>query len=125
MIRMTLMVGIGGFFGSIGRYLLYQLFLKLIPGINPIGTLVVNILGSFILGFLIHSTSKLEKDYFLLLTSGFCGGFTTFSTFSVENIQYLTEGNILGSITYSGLSLVFGIGAAYLGWVFGKNILTI
>ncbi len=125
MIRMTLMVGIGGMLGSMGRYLVYQLFLKLIPGINPLGTLVVNILGSFILGFLIHTTSRMEKDYFLLLTSGFCGGFTTFSTFSVENIHYLTEGNIGGSLLYAGLSLFLGIGAAYLGWVLGKNLFTI
>ena len=125
MIRMTLMVGIGGFLGSMGRHLVYQWFLKLIPGFNPIGTLVVNILGSFILGFLIHSTSRLEKDHFLLLTSGFCGGFTTFSTFSVENIHMLTEGNVLGSFTYASLSLFLGIGAAYAGWILGKNILTI
>lgn len=121
MIRLALFVGIGGFLGSMGRYLIYQLFLRLIPEINPIGTLVVNILGSFMLGMLIHSTSKMERDMFVLLTSGFCGGFTTFSTFSVENIHMLSEGNLSGSVLYIGSSLLLGLAAAYLGWYLGKN----
>ncbi len=125
MIRMAFFVGIGGFFGSMGRYLIYQYFLKLIPGINPTGTLVVNIIGSFILGLMIHATSKLDRDLYLLLTSGFCGGFTTFSTFSVENIHYLTTGNTSGAVLYIALSLALGLGAALVGWYIGKTYIGI
>jgi len=125
MIRMALFVGLGGFFGSIGRYFIYQYFLKLVPGIQPMGTLVVNVLGSFLLGLLIHATSKMDRSLYLLLTAGFCGGFTTFSTFSFENIDYLSTGNIGGAALYMSLSLILGLGACFLGWYLGKTFIGI
>ena len=123
MLKLALFVGIGGFLGSISRFVIYQWFLKLIPGISPAGTLFVNIIGSFILGFLVHYSSRLDRELFLLLTTGFCGGFTTYSTFSIENINYLSSGNMANAVIYIGISLVLGFGAAFLGWYISKNLL--
>lgn len=120
--KLVLFVGIGGFLGSTSRYGIYQLFLKLFPSFPTSGTLLVNILGSFLLGLMVHSVAKMDRSTYLLLSTGFCGGFTTFSTFSVENIKYLTQGNFLGSALYIGLSLVLSLLAAMGGWYFGKNL---
>ncbi|MFY0628494.1 MAG: fluoride efflux transporter CrcB [Reichenbachiella sp.] len=120
MIRLALFVGIGGFLGSISRFFIYQFFIKIFPSITPLGTLVVNILGSFLLGILLHTTAKMDRDMHLLLTSGFCGGFTTFSAFSLENVGFLSEGFNSSSLIYTSLSLFLGIGAGFIGWYFGK-----
>lgn len=120
MIRLALFVGLGGMMGSILRFLLSQWLLKITPGIAPMGTLFVNIVGSFLLGFLFHSVGKMDRSYYVLITSGFCGGFTTFSTFSVENIDLLLTNNFSSAILYISLSLVLGLAAAGLGWYLGK-----
>ena len=120
MMKLALFVGIGGFFGSVSRYLVHHLFLKLIPNIAPSGTLVVNIVGCFLLGLLAHQTGKMSKEYHLLLATGFCGGFTTFSTFSAENINYIINDNMSAAFIYMSLSLVLGLGASALGWYLGR-----
>lgn len=124
MIKLAFFVGIGGFLGSILRYLITTTITKWIPQFPPSGTLLVNIVGCFILGFLIHSSSKMEKEYFLLLTTGFCGGFTTFSTFGVEKLQFIINDNLPTALFYMASSIVLGTLAAGLGWYIGKTILT-
>ncbi|MEP3389684.1 MAG: fluoride efflux transporter CrcB [Reichenbachiella sp.] len=120
MIRLALFVGVGGMLGSILRFLISQWALKYTPTIAPSGTLLVNVIGSFLLGLLLHYSGKMDRSYFVLLTSGFCGGFTTFSTFSVENVDLLVTNNISSAFIYMGLSLILGLGAAGLGWYLGK-----
>jgi CrcB protein len=85
MFKASLFIGIGGFLGSISRYLLSQYVDKKIITLFPFGTFTVNILGCFLLGLLYALAEKeqvLTNELRLLLTVGFCGSFTTFSTFS-------------------------------------------
>ena len=90
--KQLLIVGLGGFLGTIARYLVSRInlmenFLSL-----PLGTLTVNVTGSFLIGFLTGLASKseiLSADMRLFLMAGFCGGFTTFSSFTNENLQLI------------------------------------
>ena len=123
--KQLLLVGFGGFIGSILRYLLSKLnlywhFLSL-----PLGTLSVNVLGSFIIGLLVGVSSKSEfisPDIRLFLMVGFCGGFTTFSSFTNENLMLIQNGQIFSALLYTGLSLFLGFVAVYMGYFF-SNIL--
>lgn len=123
MLRLALYVGLGGMAGSMLRFFISQWALKFTQGIAPSGTLLVNIIGSLLLGFLLNFTGKMDRSYYLLLTSGFCGGFTTFSTFSVENVDLLLSNHVGSAFLYMGLSLVLGLGAAACGWYLGKMYL--
>lgn len=123
MIRLAFFVGLGGMAGSILRFLISQWILRSAPGVAPTGTLIVNIIGSFLLGFLFHFIGKMDRSYYVLLTSGFCGGFTTFSTFSVENIDLLLTNNMGSALLYISLSLVLGLAAAGCGWYLGRMYL--
>ena len=91
----------------------------------PIGTLLVNIAGCFIIGFLTGISDKsnlLSTDMRLFLMVGFCGGFTTFSSFANENLMLLHTGEMLSIILYTSLSVILGFLAVYLGYVL-SNIL--
>jgi len=121
--RLALYVGIGGMLGSMLRFFISQWALKFSSGIAPSGTLIVNIIGSFLLGFLIHFFGKMDRSYYVLLTSGFCGGFTTFSTFSAENVDLLLTNQVGSAFLYMGLSLILGLAAATGGWYLGKMYL--
>ncbi len=113
--KTLLFIFLGGGIGSILRYIISSLEHKLFPAtFLPISTLFVNILGCFIIGY----CSSLFKDYSCLrplFITGFCGGFTTFSTFSSENINLLLNGQFLSSIIYITLSIILGLLAVYLG----------
>lgn len=125
MFRNLLLVGLGGFFGSIFRYLTYILVDRNINISWPLATLSVNILGSlilgFIYGFLIKSSIE-NQEIRLLFAVGFCGSFTTFSTFAYENLQLLQQKDIIGIVFYIGASVVLGLLAAYGGFLLGKMI---
>ncbi len=115
-----LLVGFGGFIGSVARYLVSKLnitwqFLSI-----PMGTLTVNILGSLIIGFLVGISVKSElisNDLRLFLMVGFCGGFTTFSSFTNENFMLMQNGQFLTVFLYTTLSIVLGFLAVYFGYV--------
>ncbi len=120
MIKNLILIGLGGFIGSIFRYLV-QLYIstRIISSI-PYGTLTVNVIGSFLVGILVGLTYKLPKEWVFLLSTGFCGGFTTFSTFSAESFNLMSSDDIYQSFFYIFLSLGFGIFAAYLGIITSK-----
>lgn len=120
MIKKLLLIGAGGFIGSIARYLVSRLNLYFHFLDIPIGTLTVNVVGSFLIGFLTGISDKsaiLTADLRLLLMVGLCGGFTTFSTFSSENLMLMHTGQILSIFIYTGLSIILGFTAVYFGYV--------
>lgn len=108
-----LLVGIGGGIGSILRYLLQRSL-----NVNfPYGTLVVNIAGCLLIGLLWgFFTRHIDEQRRLLLVTGFCGGFTTFSTFTYEGVQMLMENRWMTFLLYTLLSIVAGLAATYFGY---------
>lgn len=120
MIKNILLIGIGGFVGSVARYFLSRLNLSFEFYAIPIGTLSVNVLGSFIIGLLMGISDKstiLTADLRLLLMVGLCGGFTTFSSFTSENLMLMHNGQFLSVFLYTGLSILLGFLAVYLGFI--------
>lgn len=88
--------------------------------IFPYATLAVNIIGSFIIGIVFAMSIKdgaISNNWKLFLATGICGGFTTFSAFSLENMGLLQNGKIGMAFTYIGLSMLLGIGATFLGYL--------
>ncbi|MEH7399818.1 MULTISPECIES: fluoride efflux transporter CrcB [Bacillaceae] len=111
-----LFILIGGFFGAILRYLIGLSIHPLSNGF-PIQTFLINIIGCFFLGFFLPMAKvKLKPEYTLLIGTGFTGAFTTFSTFSLENVALMDEKKLLISLVYIISSLVIGISLAYLGF---------
>lgn len=120
MIKQILLIGTGGFIGSVARYFVSKLNLYFHFLDIPIGTLTANVVGSFLIGFLTGISDKstiLSADLRLLLMVGLCGGFTTFSTFSSENLMLMHTGQFLSVLIYTGISIFLGFTAVYLGYV--------
>src|ERR1700733_8675726 len=119
MIRNILLVGAGGSVGSVARYLCQRWIYHLYPHPFPWGTLVVNLSGCFLIGAIYSMSEKsslFDAELRLLLITGLCGGFTTFSTFAFENVTLLRSGNITYFLLYTFSSLVLGI-LAVLGGI--------
>ncbi|HNX87908.1 MAG TPA: fluoride efflux transporter CrcB [Paludibacteraceae bacterium] len=118
--KQLLLVGLGGFIGSIARYLVSKLNLTWYFHDIPMGTLTVNILGSILIGFFLGifvNSDLLNTNLKLFLVVGICGGFTTFSSFTNENFQLLQNGQFLTAAVYALGSLLFGVIAVYLGYL--------
>jgi len=113
-----LYVGLGGFIGSILRYLVFLSSNHLLGSNLPYSTIIVNIIGSFFIGFLYHFFNNyifISESTKLLLTVGFLGGFTTFSTFSIDAfILYQNYGKFF-AVSYIILSVVLSLFALLLG----------
>ncbi len=121
MIKSIFFVGIGGAIGSVMRYLLGVVSTHYFKGTFPIATFITNFLGCLIIGLLIGyfgKNNEINPQLKLLLITGFCGGFTTFSTFAAENVQLLENGNY--GLLYANVagSVVLGIGGVILGMKF-------
>jgi len=121
MIKLIMIAGAGGFLGTISRFLASRYVQQVIPSTFPFGTFIVNVIGCFLIGLFFGLSQKgnlLSAEWRLFLTVGFCGGLTTFSSFSVENIALLKDGNFLYFALYTGFSVFLGLMATYLGNIF-------
>lgn len=118
--KQLLLVGFGGFIGSIARFLVSKLNISWQFMSIPMGTLTVNVVGSFIIGLLVAVSAKNEifsSDLRLFLMVGFCGGFTTFSSFTNENLALMQNGQMLTVLLYTSVSIILGFLAVYLGYL--------
>jgi len=116
MIKNLLLVGLGG---GIGSMLRYATGLLINTKIFPYSTLLVNILGSFVIGIIFALSIKeqsIAAHWKLFVATGICGGFTTFSAFSLENMGLLQSGKYGMAFTYIALSILLGIAATFLGY---------
>ncbi|MEP7237173.1 MAG: fluoride efflux transporter CrcB [Ferruginibacter sp.] len=116
MLKNLLLVGLGGGLGSMLRY---AAALVINSKYFPYSTLAVNIIGSFIIGIVFAMSIKDEtflNNWKLFLATGICGGFTTFSAFSLENMGLLQSGKMGMAATYIAISIVFGLLATFWGY---------
>ena len=121
--KQVLLVFIGGGTGSALRYLVGKIFNNTTQGF-PWGTFSVNIIGSLLIGILMGmalKNSSLSENQTLLLVTGFCGGFTTFSAFAYENQVFLKEGDFTNFFIYTLGSIGLGLVAVFLGFFLSKN----
>ena len=123
--KLVLIVGVGGFLGTVARFLSQQLVYKLYPVVFPYGTLAVNLTGCFLIGVFYAMAEKnnlLSPEWRLFLTTGFCGGFTTFSAFTYEGVQMMDNKDYLYLGIYAAVSVATGIAATYLGIWLTKSV---
>ncbi|PXY00613.1 fluoride efflux transporter CrcB [Marinifilum breve] len=118
MLRTLLLIGMGGFLGSVSRFLIGQGLHRIFDTIFPIGTMTVNIVGSFIIGVvysLAERDNLISPEIRMFLAVGFCGGFTTFSSFAFDKLNLLKDSGFLYLSMYVGGSVFLGLLAVYLG----------
>ncbi len=120
--KQVLLVFIGGGFGSVARYLLGKFMNPASEGI-PYGTFLANVLGSLLIGLILGLAARnetLSQSQTLLLATGFCGGFTTFSTFAYENHTFLKSGDFTSFAMYTIASFVLAFLAVFGGIYLSK-----
>ncbi|MHC9160946.1 MULTISPECIES: fluoride efflux transporter CrcB [Exiguobacterium] len=115
-------VGLAGAVGALARYGLGLMVDSLGSSVFPVATLLTNLIGSFLLGWLTHMflrTGKPSPQFVTIVGTGMIGSFTTFSTFSVETIRLLEESRIGLALLYVFLSITLGLGSSWLGYRVG------
>lgn len=118
-----ILVFLGGGFGSVLRYIIGK-YLNSPQSDIPLGTFTANILGSLLIGVLLGLAAKnntLSQNQTLLLATGFCGGFTTFSTFAYENHVFLKSGDFISFTVYTVASFVIAVLAVFFGMFLVKS----
>ena len=120
--KQLLIIFLGGGIGSSLRYIIGK-FLPYNKGEFPLSTFFVNLIGCFLIGFFFQTLSKSDfskSDLSLFFIIGFCGGLTTFSTFSFESLNLIKEDSLLILLSYNFTSLFIGLLMVYLGTLLGK-----
>lgn len=118
MLKNILLIGLGGAIGSVLRYLCNIAISKYFPSSFPWPTLAVNVFGCFLIGIflaLFGREHENQVDMRMLFVTGFCGGYTTFSAFALENLQLLQQGQLNLSVIYMIASIVLGLLAVWAG----------
>ncbi|MDT0293139.1 fluoride efflux transporter CrcB [Mesonia ostreae] len=122
--KQLLIVFLGGGAGSVARFLLSKWFNNPSSGL-PYGTFLANVLGSFLIGIILgyfYKTNTISQNTMLLVATGFCGGFTTFSTFAYESHIFLKNNDFLSFGIYVLASIILGFAAVFLGMWLVKTI---
>jgi fluoride exporter len=118
-------VAVGGAMGSVARFWLTSAMTALTGPRFPWGTLLINVLGSFVIGLvagvtLIPSRVGVHPDIRIFLMTGVCGGFTTFSAFSLQTLELMQAGDMVPALGYAMSSVVFCVAATFCGWALGR-----
>jgi len=117
-VSILISVFLGGGFGAIIRYLVIEQVNKLFLVAFPFGTIAVNVIGAFLIGLLSSYLAErldVSENIKMFLIVGFCGGFTTFSSFNIEFYQLFSNGEILSSLIYVTTTFVLTVVAFYIG----------
>ncbi|TMA81265.1 MAG: fluoride efflux transporter CrcB [Deltaproteobacteria bacterium] len=121
----TFLVALGGLLGSVARFWLSGAVQRLNGGDFPVGTLAVNLLGGFVIGLVMALSLErgaLDASVRLFLTVGFCGGFTTMSTFSYETLALLRDGQTSFALGNIAASVGGSLAATWLGYVLERTL---
>lgn len=121
-------VALGSAVGGVVRYLLGGWIQQRAGTAFPIQTLLINVTGSFLLGFLQRyalDSAVISPEVRTMLTIGFCGGYTTFSTFSFETVRMLEDGDWKRAALYMSLSVILSVGAVVLGISAARELLAL
>lgn len=123
--KILIAVFLGGGMGSVLRYCVQMaLHERILPYSFPWATFTVNIIGSFLIGlfYTLSARFNLSAEVRMLLTTGLCGGFTTFSTFSHDGLMMIKQGFYGMFFLYTLLSIILGVIAVFAGGAFGRYI---
>ena len=124
MIKNILLVFIGGGLGSVCRYLISEIF-YFKKFVFPYSTFITNLLGCFLIGLALGwsiKNSNLDSSLIILFSVGFCGGFTTFSSFSYESLTLINNNQLLNLFIYIFSSILIGIFAVFVGLKISKYL---
>jgi len=118
MLKSILIVGLGGFIGTVARFVISRYFQLNFATVFPWSTLIINIIGCLLIGLIYGISEKgevLSPEIRLFLTVGICGGFTTFSTFSNDSFLLIRDQEWIRFALYTALSVFIGLMAVYVG----------
>jgi len=125
-VRIFWAVAVGAAAGGVSRYYLSVAVQQRLGATFPWGTLLINVTGSLLLGFLMRyalATPGVSAEMRLLLTTGFCGGYTTFSTFSYETAMLLEDGQYERAAAYALASVIVALLATFCGFILARELI--